>query len=97
VGQKFAFRAGNSAPRAGISAPGQNFQGPEIPKFPALRNSAKSFTKRCGATLCKGAGNSDLAEFPGTRNFIISGPKKSAKSFTKGLWCSLQEGAGNSE
>jgi hypothetical protein len=26
-GQKFAFRAGNSAPRAGISAPGQNFWG----------------------------------------------------------------------
>jgi hypothetical protein len=32
-GQKFAFRAGNSAPRAGISAPGQNFRGPEIQDF----------------------------------------------------------------
>jgi hypothetical protein len=35
-GQKFAFRAR-------ISAPGQNFWGPEIPEFPALQNSAKSF------------------------------------------------------
>jgi hypothetical protein len=54
-GRKFAFRARNSAPRAGISAPGQNFWG----------NSAKSFTKCCGATFCKGAGN-----------FIISSPQK---------------------
>jgi hypothetical protein len=68
-GRKFAFRAG-------ISAPGQIFRGPEIPEFPALRNSAKSFTKCCGATFCKGAGNSGLAEFPGARNFIISGPRK---------------------
>jgi hypothetical protein len=65
--------------------------GPEIPpqvrnfrpwtkilgaEFPALRNSSKSFTKRCGAMLCKGAGNSGLAEFPGAENFIISGPRK---------------------
>jgi hypothetical protein len=75
-GRKFAFRAGNSAPRARISAPGQNFWGPEIPEFLALRNSAKSFTKHCGATFCKGTGNSDLAEFPGARNSIISGPQK---------------------
>jgi hypothetical protein len=65
-GQKFAFRAGNSAPRARISAPGQNFWGPKI-EFLALRNSAKSFTKRCGAMFCKGAGNSGLAEFPGPK------------------------------
>jgi hypothetical protein len=72
-------------PRAGISAPGQNFRGPEIlgisgpskfQEFPALRNSAKSFTERCGAMLCKGAGNSGLAEFPGAGNFTISGPRK---------------------
>jgi hypothetical protein len=75
-GRKFAFRARNSAPRARISAPGQNFWGPEIPKFPALRNLAKSFTKRCGATFCKGAGNSNLAEFPGAENYGISGPQK---------------------
>jgi hypothetical protein len=75
-GQKFAFRARNSAPRAGISAPGPNFRGPEIPEFPALRNSAKSFTKRCGAICSKGARNSGLAEFPGAGNFIISGPQK---------------------
>jgi hypothetical protein len=68
-GWKFAFRAGNSAPR-------QNFRGPEIPEFPALRNLAKSFTKHCGATCSKGAGNSGLAEFLGARNFIISGPQK---------------------
>jgi hypothetical protein len=69
-GQKFVFRARNSAPRAGISAPGQNFRGP------ALQNSAKSFTKCCGATLYKRARNSGLAEFSGGRNFIISGPQK---------------------
>jgi hypothetical protein len=27
------FKAGNSTPRAGISVPGQNFRGPEIPEF----------------------------------------------------------------
>jgi hypothetical protein len=75
-GRKFAFRAENSAPRAGISAPGQKFWGPEILEFLALRNSAKSFTKRCGATFSKGARNSGLAEFPGARNFIIFGPQK---------------------
>jgi hypothetical protein len=75
-GRKFAFRAGNSAPRVRISAPGQNFWGPEIPEFLALRNSAKSFTKRCGAMFCEGARNSGLAEFPGGRNSIISGPRK---------------------
>jgi hypothetical protein len=75
-GRKFAFRAGNFAPRARISAPGQNFRGSEIPEFPSLQNSAKSFIKCCGATLCKGAGNSGLAEFLGARNFIISGPRK---------------------
>jgi hypothetical protein len=75
-GQKFAFRAGNSTPRAGISAPRQNFRGPEIPEFLALRNSVMSFTKHCGATCSKGAGNSSLAEFLGAGNFIISGPRK---------------------
>jgi hypothetical protein len=45
-------------------------------EFLALRNSANSFTKHCGATLCKGAGNSGLAEFPGARNSIIFGPRK---------------------
>jgi hypothetical protein len=75
-GQKFAFRARNSAPRARISAPGQNFRGPEILEFPALRNSAKSFTKCCGATFCKGARNSGLAEFLGAENSIIPGPRK---------------------
>jgi hypothetical protein len=75
-GWKFASRARNSTTRAGISAPGQNFWGPEILEFPALRNSAKSFRKCCGATFCKGAGNSGLAEFLGARNFIISGPRK---------------------
>jgi hypothetical protein len=66
-GRKFAFRAGNSAPRARISAPGHNFWG---------NNLAKSFTKHCGAMFSKGARNSGLAEFPGARNFIISGPRK---------------------
>jgi hypothetical protein len=75
-GRKFAFRARNSAPRARISAPGPNFRGPEIPEFSALQNLAKSFTKRCGATFCKGAKNSGLAEFSGTGNYIISGPQK---------------------
>jgi hypothetical protein len=60
-GRKFAFRVG-----AEILALGT--------EFPALRNSAKSFTKHCGATFCKGAGNSGLAKFPGARNSIISGP-----------------------
>jgi hypothetical protein len=53
-----------------------NLRGPEIPEFPALQNSAKSFTKCCGATFSKGARNSGLAEFLGARNFIISGPRK---------------------
>jgi hypothetical protein len=75
-GRKFAFRARNSAPRAGISAPGQNLWGAEIPESLALRNLAKSFTKSCDATFCKGARNSGLAEFSGARNFIISGPRK---------------------
>jgi hypothetical protein len=75
-GRKFAFRARNSTHRAGISAPGQNFWGPQILEFMGLRNSAKSFTKCCGAMFCKGARNSGLAEFPGARNFIISGPQK---------------------
>jgi hypothetical protein len=75
-GRNFAFRAGNSAHRAGISAPGQNFWGPKIPEFLALQNSAKSFRKHCGAAFCKGARNSGLAEFPRARNFIISGPRK---------------------
>jgi hypothetical protein len=75
-GWKFAFRAGISAPRAGISAPGQNFWGPEISEFLALRNSAKSCTKRCGAMFYKGVGYSGLAEFPGAGNSIISGPRK---------------------
>jgi hypothetical protein len=35
-GRKFAFRAGNSTPRAEISALGQNFRGPEILEFSAL-------------------------------------------------------------
>jgi hypothetical protein len=69
-GQKFAFRAGNSAPRARISAPGQNFWGPEIPEFLALRNLAKSFRKHCSAMFCKGPRNSGFAEFLGARNFI---------------------------
>jgi hypothetical protein len=73
-GQKFSFRAGNSTPGPGAKIlPLDKISGHE---FPALRNSAKSFTKRCGATLCKGAGNSGLAEFPGARNSIISGPQK---------------------
>jgi hypothetical protein len=46
-GRKFAFRAR-------ISAPGQNFRGLEIPEFLALKNSAKSFTKGCGAAFGKG-------------------------------------------
>jgi hypothetical protein len=63
-------------PRAGISARGQNFWGPEILEFPALRNLAKSFTERCGATLCKGARNSGLAEFPGGQKFHNFWPSK---------------------
>jgi hypothetical protein len=74
--RKFAFRAGISAPMAGISAPGQNFRGPEIPEFLSLQNLAKSFPKYCGATICKGARNSGLAEFLGAENFIIPGPQK---------------------
>jgi hypothetical protein len=68
------------------SRAGNYVSGPEIlpqgrnvcpwTKFPALRNSAKSFAKCCGATLCKGARNSGLAEFPGVGNSIISGPRK---------------------
>jgi hypothetical protein len=85
-GRKFAFRAGNSAPRAGISAPRQNFRGAEIPEFPALRNSAKFFIKRCGATFSKGAGNSGLAEFPGARNFIISSPRKFGYVLYNRVW-----------
>jgi hypothetical protein len=49
---------------------------PPLDKFLALQNSAKYFTKRCGAMLYKGARNFDLAEFPGARNSIISGPRK---------------------
>jgi hypothetical protein len=45
-------------------------------EFLALRNLAKSFTKRCGATLYKGAKNSGLAEFPWAGNSIISGAQK---------------------
>jgi hypothetical protein len=32
----------------------QNFWGPEIPEFPALRIFAESFLLSCGATFCKG-------------------------------------------
>jgi hypothetical protein len=32
----------------------QNFRGPEIPEFPALRIFAKSFLSSCGATFSKG-------------------------------------------
>jgi hypothetical protein len=61
---------------------GNLLSGPEIPplgpEFPPLDkiSGAKSFTKRCGATCSKGAGNSGLAEIPGARNFIISVPQK---------------------
>jgi hypothetical protein len=75
-GRKFAFRARISATRARISTAGQKFRAPEIPEFLALRNSAKSFTKHCGATFYKGAVNSGLVEFLGAGNFIISGPRK---------------------
>jgi hypothetical protein len=75
-GRKLAFKAGNSAPRAGISAPGENFRRPEIPEFLALQNLAKSFIKCCGTTCSKGARNSGLIEFLGARNYIISGPQK---------------------
>jgi hypothetical protein len=55
--------------------------GQKFYEFLALRNSAKSFTKCCGATLYKGAGN-----------FIIPGPRKFGSVLYKRLWCSLQEG-----
>jgi hypothetical protein len=32
----------------------QNFRGPEIPEFLALRFFDKSFLSSCGVTLCKG-------------------------------------------
>jgi hypothetical protein len=32
----------------------RSVRGPEIPKFPALENLAKSFTKGCGAAFGKG-------------------------------------------
>jgi hypothetical protein len=80
------FKAGNL-----LSGPEIPSLGPEFPpldkisgEFPALRNSAKSFTKRCGATLYKGAENSGLAEFPGAGN--------SAKSFTKGCGAAFWKG-----
>jgi hypothetical protein len=62
LGRKFDFRAG-------ISAPGLNFRGPESPEFPSLQNSAKSFTLYCGATLSKGAGNSGIGRISGDRKF----------------------------
>jgi hypothetical protein len=51
---------------------GQNFWGPEIPEYPALRFFAKSFFSSCGATLIKGpeflAGIFSL-KISGDRNF----------------------------
>jgi hypothetical protein len=71
-------RAGNCVSGPEIPPQGQNFR--PWTKFPgeflAHRNSAKSFTKRCGAMFCKGARNSGLAEFLGAGNFIIFGPQK---------------------
>jgi hypothetical protein len=61
-------------------------------KFLALQNSAKSFTKCCGATFCKGAGNSGGPEIP---KFLAL--KNSAKSFTKGCGAAFWKGAENSE
>jgi hypothetical protein len=62
LGQKFRLKAG-------ISAPGQNFWGTEIPEFPSIRNPAKSFTLCCGATLSKGAGNSGMGRISGGQKF----------------------------
>jgi hypothetical protein len=76
------IRAGNYVSGPEIPPQGQNFRpwtkfpGAGNYEFSALRNSAKSLTERCGATLCKGARNSGLAEFPGAGNFIIFGPRK---------------------
>jgi hypothetical protein len=67
-------KAGNYVSGPEIPPQGRNFR-PWI-KFLGARNSAKSFTKRCGAKLCKGARNSGLEEFLGARNSIISGPRK---------------------
>jgi hypothetical protein len=71
-------RAGNYVSGPKIPSQGRNFRPwTKFPReFPALRNSAKSLTERCGAMCSKGAGNSGLAEFLGAGNFIISGPQK---------------------
>jgi hypothetical protein len=74
-GQKFVFRAKNSAqgqkfcPRARISSPGENFWGPKNSKFLALQNSAKSFTLCCGATLSKSARNYGIGRISGGQKF----------------------------
>jgi hypothetical protein len=65
-----------TGPEIPPAAPGQNFWGPKIPKFPSLRNSAKSFTLCCGATLSKGPGNSGIGRISGAGNSIISAPAK---------------------
>jgi hypothetical protein len=77
ITQRTAFhRAGNSARGPEFPPLDKIPEGRKFIEFLALRNSAKSFTKRCGATFCKGARNSGLAEFSRARNFIISGPRK---------------------
>jgi hypothetical protein len=75
ITQRSVFhRAGNLVSGPEILPQGRNFC--PWTKFLGARNLAKSFTKRCGAMLYKGAGNSDLAEFPGAENSIISDPQK---------------------
>jgi hypothetical protein len=69
-------RARNCVSGPEILPQGRNFCPWTKLEFPALQNSAKSFTKCCGAMLCKGARNSGLAEFLGVGNFIISSPRK---------------------
>jgi hypothetical protein len=78
---KIIQRSVNFKARNLLSGPEIPPLGPEFPPLDkisgaALRNLAKSFTKCCGATFCKGAGKSGLAKFLGARNFIISGPRK---------------------
>jgi hypothetical protein len=75
-GPEIMFQGRNSAPGPEFPPLDKISGGRKFHEFPALRNSAKSSTKCCGATLCKGARNSGLAEFPGAGNSINFRPSK---------------------
>jgi hypothetical protein len=85
ITQRSAFyRAGNLVSGPEFPPLDKIFEGRKFHEFPSLQNSAKSFTWRCGATLCKGARNSD-------------GAGNLAKSFTRSCGATISKGARSSD